>query len=200
MTAPAHQPPPNEPSAGVGRDGLGSNRVIASLLLSGAGLLTIVAPFLSLFVGELHSRMSRGLLSVTGWATESVSNAGRAGRSHDISSAPVGYPLLFAGALLAVAAVIGFRTPRAGTAVVRLLPAVGATFLVATVTTVGMQGIGWAGQVDAVGISTRPGAGFWLLIVAAVVAVVAALLPQPAAPIAAATPSPPIAGTPTPPS
>lgn len=190
MTVP--QTPPLEPSAGAAeRGGRAPLQLVVPLLFIAAGLLTIVAPFLALFVGQLRPRLSRGLLSVTGWTTESLSNAGHSGRSHDISSAPVGYPLLFAGVLLVAAAVVGLRPARPGSALVQLLPAVGTTFLVATVVTVGMQGIGWAGQVQSVGVSTRPGAGFWLLVAAVIFSVVAALLPpwQPSAP--PAVPPPP---------
>lgn len=187
MTTPQLPTQPSEPPAGrTPREGLRSPRVIASLLFSAAGLLTIVAPFLSLFVGELRSRMSRGLISLSGWTTESVSTTGRVGRSHDISSAPVGYPLLFAGALLAAAAVVGLRSRRSSGSAVKLLPAVAVTFLVATVVSVGMQGIGWSGQLAPVGIGTRPGAGFWLLIAACLVSAAAIALS------AERTPPPPL--------
>jgi hypothetical protein len=189
MTPQLPTPPSEVPASGSPRAGLSSAQVIASLLFSAAGLLTIVAPFLSLFVGELRTRMSHGLISVSGWTTESITNAGRVGRSHDISSAPVGYPLLFAGALLAAAAVVGLRTSRSRGSVLKLLPAVAVTFLVATVVSVGMQGIGWSGQLAPVGIGTRPGAGFWLLIASCVISSAAVALSVERTPLTPSSPS-----------
>jgi hypothetical protein len=182
MEDPPPQLPPTEqkPDA-AGLAGRNRRLVIAALLAFVAAGLAIISPFLPLFTGDVGLSSAAGLkLSVTGWVTEVLSSANEAGTNNVQAAAPDGYPLIFGGLLLLATAVAALRL-RFGSAITglpatRLLAGVAAAFLTGTVVTVGMQGIGLAGLVQVAGVSVGVGIGYWLLILAVLAALAAAVL------------------------
>lgn len=88
--------------------------------------------------------------------------------------APLGFPLILAALLLAVAAFTAFARPGRGPG--RGLIGAGALFTAGVVTTVGMGGPGWSAMADGMNLEVVVAAGMWVLIGATVLAAVAAVL------------------------
>jgi hypothetical protein len=163
--------------------------VVLSLLAAAAA---IGGSFLTLFEGELLSRGSTQVrLVVTGWTFRAEAGTGVNGSPTTAGSvAHNGYPLAVAGAILMIAALIAFvasqrSAPPAVKSVAMIATAVGAAFLAGTVWTVGLQGAAFAesfrpiGSAPGGGLLTTAsgfGAGFWLEVAGATLAVVAAVL------------------------
>jgi hypothetical protein len=163
--------------------------VVLSLLAAAAA---IGGSFLTLFGGELLSRGSTQVkLVVTGWTFRAEAGAGVNGSPTTAGSvAHNGYPLAVAGAILMIAALVGFiAAQRSAPAVVKTVAmvatAAGAAFLAGTVWTVGLQGAAFAesfrpiGSAPGSGLLTTTsgfGAGFWIEVAGATLAVAAAVL------------------------
>lgn len=158
------------------------------LCLIAAGL-TIVGSFLPVVSAELlRGGTSQASMTVTSWGFD-VRDGTPSG------AAPLnGIPLVFAAICLLAAAVIGFlAAPRTSTAggqrAAGLTTVIGAAFLVGTVWAVLMHAVSLVDSVRPTGIAANTesgfdttstlGAGQWLLIGAAVLAILAAVLAVP---------------------
>jgi hypothetical protein len=175
-------PPTEQQPDAAGLAGRNPRLVVAALLAIVAAALAIISPFLPLFTGDVGLSSTAGLkLSVTGWVTEVLGSATEAGTNNVQAAAPDGYPLIFGGILLLANAVAALRLSRFGPAATglpatKMLAVAGAAFLTGTVVTVGMQGIGLAGLVQVAGVTIGVSIGYWLLIVAVLAALAAAVL------------------------
>ncbi|MDX3188522.1 hypothetical protein PV458_08970 [Streptomyces sp. MN03-5084-2B] len=147
--------------------GFAVRRFLAPVLVALVAVLTITGSFLPLFVTEQPVGNGTEMMrSVIGAWRYWYSFPGQDELSSP--STPYGIPLLGAGALLLLAAVLGFR--RAGPTASRAT-LVAAAFQLGTVCVVAMQGV-------IVGRGERPspevtlGTGMWLLVTGAVLAAV----------------------------
>jgi hypothetical protein len=92
----------------------------------------------------------------------------------DRAGAPIGIPLIIAVTVLLVASFVAFTRPEHGLA--RRLVAAGAVFTAGVVTTVGMSRFEWSGYAGAEELDVVTTLGMWLLILATVLAVAAAVI------------------------
>jgi hypothetical protein len=150
-------------------------RVVGALLCFVASILALTGSFQTLFSAELTERTN---VIVTGWDITAESD----GQTIPAGGVPEnGAPLVFAATLLLAAALLGLLANAAparvgiGRANI-LLAAVGAAFLAGTTLTIGMQELNWLElfrperfRTDAE-LDAGIGAGFWLLVVATVIA------------------------------
>ncbi|HKN97723.1 MAG TPA: hypothetical protein VJX10_11440, partial [Pseudonocardiaceae bacterium] len=163
---------------------------VATGLFGAALILVLLGSVLPLF--RATQRFNFGLadmLNVGAWRFTTTSVflvQSHHQATHSVPSpVPLGYPLVVAGLLLVAAAGLGMR---AGWRPSSLRPArvagvVAATFLAGFVFALGMFEVAWrtllgtaGGDPDGDGLKAVPGQGFWLLVVAALAAIVAAVL------------------------
>ncbi|GAB3005456.1 hypothetical protein LWP59_03195 [Amycolatopsis acidiphila] len=167
-------------------------RLLGVLAAVVAAVLAIVGSFLSLVSGEL-TYLGRPVmtLAVTGWDLDAHAPAGEPTPvATPGGTAQNGIPLTIAGCLLVVAAIVGIlAAPRFAPAWARsaavLAGSVAAAFLTGTVVTVAAQVVnlsetirptGTAAGNAGYGAAAGPAAGFWLELVAALLAIAAAVL------------------------
>jgi hypothetical protein len=165
-------------------------RVAAAVLCFAALVLVIASAFLPLYSGELHidsdfSGVNRIEVTYTPW---SVEVSPRRGGSGTIQVPEVGYPLVFAAVILAGAACACWyaATPAAGRAAGRAsasLMTAGVAFLVGTAWTIAVvasSGVEYFDSLGAMGLGVETSgaylAGYWLLLVAALLGFAAAVL------------------------
>jgi hypothetical protein len=157
-------------------------------LFGGSLVLVLLGTVLPLFSATVRvSFRTASSLSVTAWQfTFSDLGPDRVLESHsEPSPIPVGYPLAIAALLLVATVALWLRSgwrPSSGRAA-RVSGVVAAAFLVAVVFTLGMFEAAWrtlfvlgAVPVTPSGLVASAGQGFWLLVVAALVGVGAAVL------------------------
>jgi hypothetical protein len=156
----------------------------AALLLILAGSITPLFQ-LSLEYGPSHTNLS-DVLTASAWQLSVADQSPGATLSNHTGISPllVGIPL--AVCALLVIAVVALRlrivtsaTPTRTTRTARVLGVVAAAFLAGLVFTIGMFEMAWStfGSLSELGaLSTTIGAGFWLLVVAAVTGIAAAAL------------------------
>jgi hypothetical protein len=188
-------------------------------LFGGSLVLVLLGSVLPLFDANVRiSFRTATSLSVTAWQFR-FSDLGpdRVLESHsDPSPIPIGYPLLIAAVLLLVTVALWLRSgwrPSTGRSA-RVMGVVAGAFLAAFVFTLGMFEAAWrtlfglsAIPVPAANLVGSVGQGFWLLVVAAVVAIAAIVLsfrlptraepepepePAPEPPAQAPQPEPPV--------
>jgi hypothetical protein len=169
--SPDGEPAQNEPvSVPAPRGGL------AAVLLFGVSLVLValgsVLPLAQAVAFAHAPGTASQTLSVEAWEiTILPPDTGESGSQS--SPLPIGYPLLLAGLLLIAAVVLRVRAHRAATTV----GVIAATFLAAMVLTAGVFAVAWQGfGTPDEGLSSSIGNGFWVLVVAAVVGIVAAAL------------------------
>ena len=176
--------PPAPPSPARARD---PRRFITPALAALAMVLTVVGCFLPLFRGEQSLGSdnspagflgSRGLVvTLTTWKSE-INFPGE--RVVSQAAPPVGFPLIFAAAVLSAATIAGawYAFTRSGGVLTKWLTSCAAVFLAGVVATVAMQGVGWSSTTAALGVTTSMQTGMWLLIAATVAALAAAVVAQ----------------------
>lgn len=165
-------------------------RLLGALAAVVAAVLAFVGTFLALVSGELTFLGNKVItLSVTGW---DITGNPASGTPVSTFGAPVrnGYPLAVAGALLVIAAILGVigaaRTaPRGAGFLAVLSAAVAAAFLAGTLATVAVQGTNLVDTFRSTGAAAGNagystdaglGSGFWLELVAAILAISAVVL------------------------
>jgi uncharacterized membrane protein YccF (DUF307 family) len=163
--------------------------VVGALLCLGAAVLTAIGSFQALYAVDVESvsGLWRQGRVVTSWDFELTTNGVPDPDSEAIGAPLNGVPLMFAVAVLLATAVLGMlvaATPasssRFGLAH-RIAAVIAAVFLVATVWSVGMQEL-WYQDVlrppdeTSIKSTTQVGAGFWLLVAGAMLALVAAVV------------------------
>ncbi|GAB3580677.1 hypothetical protein GCM10027445_51390 [Amycolatopsis endophytica] len=180
-----YQPVPSRPPGWQGK------RIVGSVLALLAAASAVTGAFLALFIGELRFRGATQLkLTVTGW--DLSAEAATPGTPTTTFGEPVrnGWALGGAGLLLLIAAAVGLaaarRTSTPGVKfAAALLTGIGAGFLAATTLSIFLQAIslnesfrptGAAQNFADVAAIGRLGLGFWLVVGATVLAVVAAVL------------------------
>jgi hypothetical protein len=191
-------------------------RPVGPVLCVAAAVLTLVGSLQALYsTGYRYGGELGYAFTITGWGLRNDAPVGFGEVGSSEAVPPNGAPLAVAALVLLVAAVLGVRTaPWAGNARIAAasgpVAVIGAALLVGVVGTVGMQELGWLGAAErARAMSDIPGApelsveasvgvGFWLLVVASVLAVAAALLTSRRAPVGAAREEPdtPVLGIP----
>lgn len=155
-------------------------RLLASALCFVAAMLTIVATLMPLYASEFGTPPASVRMTVTAWGSE-VSD----GLLFDLAP-KTGYPLVFAGIALLCAGAVGLTVARSGPGPRRpagLVTATGTAFLAGTVWTVVLQAVSWVDSLWST-VDVTPNieldagyrAGFWLLLVALLLALVAAVL------------------------
>lgn len=163
---------------------------VATGLFGAALILVLLGSVLPLF--RATQRFNFGLadmLNVGAWRFTTTSvflvQSQRHATRSVPSPVPLGYPLVIAGVLLVAAAALGMRTGWRPSSLgpAKVVGVVAATFLAGFVFTLGMFEVAWrtllgsvAGDPDGGGLHAVPGQGFWLLVVAALAAIVAAAL------------------------
>jgi hypothetical protein len=172
---------------------------VATGLFGAALLLVLLGSVLPLFrAAERVSFQVVDSLTVSAWRfTSSSLGPERPLTSHTAPTpVPLGYPLVIAGLLLVAAAGLGLRSGwrPASLRPAKLVGVIAATFLAGLVFALGMFEIAWrtllssAADDTAGGLLAIPGQGFWVLVVAALAAIAAAVLTfriRPAEPVAA---------------
>jgi hypothetical protein len=154
-------------------------RPIGVLLCFAASILTLLGSFMTLFRATVQfGQNSQLVLTITAWDIHAES----AGRAVPAGSTPDnGAPLVFAATVLLAAALLGLLATavpvRVGIGRANIvLAAIGAAFLAGTVWTIGMQELAWREAFGSrLAISDTDNAvsvtvGYWLLVIAAVVA------------------------------
>jgi hypothetical protein len=157
-----------------------------------AAVLAIVGSFQSLVSGELTLQGRTAMMvTITGWDLAGHAPAGQNAPVSTVGGAAQnGIPLTVGACLLVVAALLAVvAAPRGALAGARLVAvvagAVAAAFLTGVVATVAVQVSNLAGTFRATGTaagnasygaSAAPAAGFWLELVAALLAIAAAVL------------------------
>jgi hypothetical protein len=176
-------PPPAPPRRPRRRP---SWRLLGVLVCFAASILTLLGSFMTLFRASLAFGQSNQVtVTITAWDIHAESD----GRSLPGGSiAANGAPLVFAATLLLAAALLGLYATavpdRVGISRATIvLTAAGAAFLAGTTWTIGMQALSWKdlfGTPSGIGFDdgadTNVAAGFWLLVVATVAALVSPLL------------------------
>lgn len=163
---------------------------LASGLFGAALLLVLLGSILPLFRAVFQESLQVvDLVGVGAWRFTSTSRILVPSHPQNTrvvpSPFPMGYPLVIAGLLVLAAACLvvraGWRPSSLRPA--RLVGVVGATFLTGLVFALGMFELAWqsvlsapGGNVARVGPAAGPGQGFWLLVVAAMVAIAGAVL------------------------
>ncbi|HEV2777771.1 MAG TPA: hypothetical protein VGX25_00065 [Actinophytocola sp.] len=187
-----------------------SRRSLSTLLCCAAAVLTVVGSFQALYINTWRfGDQGETSYSITSWATRTDDRVGAF--SVGISTPLNGVPLTLAAVALLAAAVLGLRTApwAADHRVGRMrgpMTALGAAFLAGTVCTIGMQVLGWVGGAREVertapvdlSIDSSAGAGLWILVTAAVLAIAGAVLGR-QAPVPVGTreePDTPVLGVP----
>ena len=157
-------------------------RVVAALLAFTAVVLVMVGSFLPLYSGTLEFGPNDIEVTIGAWSSEITGTA----EPGDVPT--IGYPLMFAAIVLACAAAMCWyaATPAAGPGVGRvsaLTTAIGGAFLVGTVWTTALMVVNGVDSVILLG-TVSPGletgatylTGYWLLLVAALLSLAAAVL------------------------
>jgi hypothetical protein len=200
-----HQPVPDQAATAAPIPLTGVLRFLPAALVALAALLAGLGSFLPLFLVRQHLGQG-GLIGApdvtavqTAWG---VSYQYPGQETTDVSSSPMGIPLLVAVALLTVAAF--FAAARPGRVLTRALVVAGAAFTAGAVATIAMNGVGWSAT-EQIELDVTIAPGLWLLIGAILLAVVAAVVAhlalRPAGgPAGWADPAAAFADTPTPPS
>jgi hypothetical protein len=139
------------------------------------------------------------VLSMDAWQLHTVEQVPDAQLPSQAEPAPVpvGYPLLLVALLLAVVIVLRFMANRERGA--RVLGIATATFLAGLVVALGMFEVGWRafGDSGAIGpLSADAGVGFWVLVIAALMGVAAAVVAFRSVPVAATPVVVPVADPP----
>jgi hypothetical protein len=159
---------------------------LASGLFGAALLLVLLGSILPLFraVQRVSFRFAQSI-DVGAWRFTTANQFAVPSQGRSTQSVPtpfpLGYPLVLAGLLVLAAAGLVLRAGwhPASLRPARLVGVIGATFLVGLVFALGMFEIAWRSVLDADalgGLVAAPGQGFWLLVVAAMVASAAAVL------------------------
>lgn len=162
---------------------------VATGLFGAALLLVLLGSVLPLFrAAERVTFQVVDSLTVSAWRfTSSSLGPARPLTTHTAPTpVPLGYPLVIAGLLLVAAAGLGLRSGwrPASLRPAKLVGVVAATFLVGLVFALGMFEVAWRtllssaadGADDGGGLLAIPGQGFWVLVVAALAAIAAAVL------------------------
>ncbi len=157
-------------------------------LFGGALVLVLLGSVLPLFLATVRfSFRTASTVSVAAWqsTTSSLALDRELVTLRQGTPVPVGYPLAVAGLLLVAAVALWLRAgwrPSSDRAA-RITGVVAATFLTSLVFAVGMFEIAWrqlfaidAGPVSAGGLIVGVGQGFWVLVVAALAAIAAAVV------------------------
>lgn len=163
--------------------------LLGALLCAAAGVLVLVGSFVPLFVGEAQAASGLGVkMSITGWDFQLEAGGTSTTRTGAVPSN--GIALVVGAMVLLGAALLGLiAASRSVHAPSRRLSGVvavaGAAFVAGTVLTVGLQVISWFDSFRPTGVlatgqdtstEVSVGFGFWLLVVAAAAAIVAAIL------------------------
>ncbi|RSM50297.1 hypothetical protein DMA12_02800 [Amycolatopsis balhimycina DSM 5908] len=139
--------------------------------------MAAIGSFLPLFLIRQHAGAGGLLAGVdvtvvqTAWGT-SYQFPGQ--EATDAAGSPMGIPLLVAVVLLTVVAFVAATRPER--ALARTLTVAGAAFTAGAVATVAMSGFGWSAMREAVELDISIASGLWLLTVATLVAVAAAVM------------------------
>jgi hypothetical protein len=167
-------------------------RLLGALAAVVASALAFVGTFLALVSGELKF-LGRSVmtLSVTGWDVHADAAPGQPIPASSYGAAVQnGYPLAVSGALLFIAAILGViaaprMAPRGARSLAVLSSAVAAAFLAGALATVAVQAANLVDTVRPTGTAAGNasfsadaglGPGFWLELVAALLAIGAAVL------------------------
>lgn len=180
-------PPEEEPEPELDPEPRHQLAPVVPGLFGGSLVLVLLGSVLPLFNATVRvSFRIASSLSVTAWRfTFADLGPDRALESHsDPSPIPVGYPLAIAAVLLVATVALWLRSgwrPSSGRPA-RVLGVVAAVFLAAVVFTLGMFEAAWR-TLFGLGVPVAPGGliasagqGFWLLVVAALVGIAAAVL------------------------
>ncbi|WP_410574176.1 hypothetical protein [Amycolatopsis sp. cmx-4-61] len=199
-SAPPTEPPPPRPATTT-TAAPSFFRFAPPALAVVAALLTALGVFLPLFLiqeplgGGDRAIDGRVFITETAWGhifelpgQEATEQAG----------SPLGLPLLFGAALLAVAGAVALLRPDRPLG--RWLIAAGAVFGAGVVFTVATSGIGWGAVPDETGVEVTVGPGMWLTAAGAVAAAAGAVLAHLPRRPGWADPAVAYADTPTPPS
>ena len=164
------------------------NRLTAAVLSFVAAVVAVAGSFVPLFSGILSFSGESVEMSFTAWGVSLTGSEAFLADPGITGTPRYGYPLVFAGiALLCAAAVAAFAAMPAATPGTHRLAgvatAVGAAFLLGTVWTIALQAVSWVDSFGplgdselAVDSSASYEAGHWLLLSAALLAVLAAVL------------------------
>jgi hypothetical protein len=170
--------PPEEPEPGpVGRWSRAGP--VGAMLCFAAAALTMLGAFQDLFTAQPVGPGSRESVIITSWDIRIEIN--EVARSDTSGAPPNGAPLMFAVVVLLAAAVLGMLAatrpsrPRLGW-VSGLTAVIGAAFLAAVVGTIGAQEVWWHRALGTESLDGGFGPGFWSLIAATGLAVVAAVV------------------------
>jgi hypothetical protein len=157
-------------------------------LFGGSLVLVLLGSVLPLFVATVRfSFRSASTVTVTAWrsTTSSLALDRQLVTFHEATPVPVGYPLAVAGLLLVLTVGLWLRAGwrPSSDRVAKIAGVAAASFLAALVFAVGMFEISWqqllgidAGPAAAGGLITGVGQGLWVLVIAALTAIAAAVV------------------------